>query len=89
MTPVEFCKARVEAIEAAKFTHDGKKRKNFWTALATGTAIDGTLGAVRVRDQYGEEGFIIQKYAGAFNGMTISGDCAPDGYVEDAQQRVA
>jgi hypothetical protein len=75
---------RVAAIEAAKFTHDGNPRKTFWTALATGTAMDGTFGVVRVRDQHGEEGFIIQQYAGASAGMTLSGDCAPDGYVEAA-----
>lgn len=88
-TPAEFCKARAEAIEAYKFMPDGKKRNSFWTVLATGTAMNGALGVVRIRDGYGEEGFVIQRYAGSSVGMTISGDCAPDGYVEHAEYPAA
>lgn len=60
-SPTAFTKARAEAITK----HGG------WTVLGTGTVFAGRCGAVHVRDQYGDEGLVVQQYAGSPHGTTM------------------
>jgi hypothetical protein len=67
MDATQFCKERSETI-----TIYGHGRKSAWQVLGSGTAFAGTIGVVRIRDQYGDEGCIMQQYAGAAVGQTAS-----------------
>ena len=67
MTPQAFAETRAAAITAY-----GRGRNTKWTVLGLG--IVGDLGAVRVRDQYNEDGLVVQKWAGAGAGMTSKPD---------------
>ncbi len=65
MSPAVFCEARIQALDEY-----AAGRNSFWIALGSGRVEGGKIGAVRVRDQYGAEGLIVQQYVGASTGCT-------------------
>lgn len=78
-TPQEFCRLRIAALQTVP---------SYVKVLAYGTAQNGTVGVVQIETDDGEN-FIIQRGVGSEAAMTISGDCQPDGYVEDVQSITA
>lgn len=71
MTATEFSHDRADAIK------EYSTGRNGWTVLGLG--VVGSLGAVRIQDQHGEEGLVVQSFEGAEIG---AGRSALTGYYE-------